>query len=73
VLGPYSLEPFRYFEELSKEVDYPIYSLLETFQKNEVFPTSFEDDPHWNRKGAQVAASAITKILIEEVAKLEQL
>lgn len=70
VLGPYSLEPFRYFDELREVVDYPIHSLLETFQLNEVFPTSFEDDPHWTAAGARVAASAITSILVGELATL---
>ncbi len=59
VLGPYSLEPFRYFEELSPTVDYPILSLLETFQTTEVFPTCFKNDPHWTAAGAEVAARAI--------------
>ena len=70
VLGPYSLEPFRFFDELRSEVDYPIYSLLETFQRNEVFPTSFEDDPHWNPAGAQVAAKAVQHIIADELSAL---
>lgn len=70
VLGPYSLEPFRFFEQLSENVDYPIHSILETFKNTTVFPTSFEDDPHWNPAGAKVAAQAVFEILLEELALL---
>ncbi len=69
-LGPYSLEPFRYFEELGREVDYPIYSLLETFQKSQVFPTAFEDDPHWNPAGARIAADGISDFVIQQFQRL---
>jgi hypothetical protein len=67
VLGPYSLEPFRFFDELREQVDYSIYSLLETFRETQVFPTSFEDDPHWNPAGANLAAGAITRIVMGEL------
>jgi len=69
-LGPYSLEPFRFFDELQPDVNYPIHSLLETFQTTEVFPTSFEDDPHWNPEGAQVAADAVYDIVVDELSAL---
>ena len=59
VLGPYAEEPFRYFEELRPRVPYPIYSLLDDFKQTRVFPTAFEDDPHWNAAGARVAAEAV--------------
>lgn len=71
VLGPHSLEPFRFFEELEQRVDYPIYSLLKPFQETEIFPTSFEDDPHWNADGAQLASKEVTKILLGELRKLK--
>lgn len=71
VLGPHSLEPFRFFEELSERVDYPIHSLLETFQETDIFPTSFEDDPHWNPEGAKLAASEINRIVTKELAKID--
>ncbi len=67
ILGPYSHEPFRYFAELAGRRAYPIHSLLETFQRTEVFPTCFEDDPHWNAAGARVAGDAMAKVLKGEI------
>jgi lysophospholipase L1-like esterase len=63
LLGPYSLEPFRFFEELAPEVDYPIHPLLAAFLENDAFPTCFDDDPHWNETGTSVAARAIAERL----------
>ncbi len=63
LLGSYSTEPFRYFDGLKSIVDFPIYSLLEDFQKTKIFPTTFNDDPHWNEAGNRVAANKITRIL----------
>ena len=68
VLGPYALEPFRFFDELRGQVDYPIHSLLEAFRDSGVFPTCFEDDPHWNDAGTTVAARAIAELLEREIA-----
>ena len=65
--GPYVLEPFRFFDEVRPAVDYPIHSLLEAFQNTEVFPTCFEDDPHWNPEGHRVAAQAVLEVLAPEV------
>ena len=64
VMGPYRLEPFRYFDQLRPRVDFPIVSLLDDFQNTDVFPTCFQDDPHWNAEGAEVAAQAITRELL---------
>ncbi len=63
-LGKYVLEPFKYFEKIREDVDYPIYSLLSNFQNTEVFPTCFDHDPHWNEDGNRVAAEAIYQILM---------
>ncbi len=63
VLGPYSLEPFRFFEEVAARADYPVYPLLDAFAKSGVFPTAFDDDPHWNDAGTSVAATAIAEAL----------
>jgi len=61
-MGKYSLEPFKYFENLKKiQSDYPIHSLLPDFVDSEVFPTTFEADPHWNESGNEIAAEAIHK------------
>ena len=61
--GPHNLEPFRFFDEQRDQVDYPIHTLLEAFRATEVFPTCFDDDPHWNDSGATVAAEAISAAL----------
>lgn len=58
-LGPWSQEPFAYFDSIRGEVDYPIYSLLDDFRRTKVFPTCLEWDPHWTAEGARVAAEAI--------------
>ena len=58
-LGPYAHEPFKYFDSIRDEVDYPIYSLLDDFRHSEIFPTCLEWDPHWTAAGARVAAEAI--------------
>lgn len=58
-LGPYVYEPFKYFESIKKEAVYPIYSLLADFQNTKVFPTCFDNDPHWNENGHSVAAEAV--------------
>jgi len=65
-LGPYCLEPFTYFEEEAGKVDYPIHSLLPEFQQTTVFPTTFENDPHWNEAGNRIAADAIYEDLVTD-------
>ena len=67
LLGPYCLEPFRYFNNLKSSVSFPIYSLLEDFQNTKVFPTCFNHDPHWNKAGNRVAANAIIEILKSKI------
>ncbi len=59
LLGPHVLEPFRYYAELAKRRDYPVVSLLPEFQRTKVFPTTFDDDPHYNEAGARIVADAI--------------
>ena len=66
ILGPYAHEPFKYFESIRTEVDYPIYALLSDFQNTTVFPTCFYDDPHWNESGARIAAEAIYKYCLKD-------
>ncbi|OAD23410.1 hypothetical protein THIOM_000761 [Candidatus Thiomargarita nelsonii] len=66
ILGQYSHEPFKYFESIKNEVDYPIHSLLPDFQNTTIFPTCFDHDPHWNEEGARIAAEAIYKYCLEE-------
>lgn len=69
-LGPYVLEPFRYFEQIAPARDYPIHSLLPAFRETDVFPTTFRRDPHWNPAGARVAARALVRF-VEESGLLE--
>lgn len=63
VLGPWSAEPFRFFDELAREVDWPVLTLLEPFRQSGVFPTCFDDDPHWNAVGHRIAAEAIAEAI----------
>jgi lysophospholipase L1-like esterase len=63
VLGPYSREPFRFFESIADRLTFPVLSLLPTFEHTTVFPTSQTDDPHWNADGHRVAAEAIADFL----------
>jgi hypothetical protein len=63
ILGPYSLEPFRYFEEARARLPFPIVSLLPDFQTKSAYPTCFETDPHWNSAGHEVAARALLREL----------
>ena len=64
-LGPYALEPFKYFDSIRSELDFPVFSLLPDFLKTEVFPTTFDNDPHWNKDGAGVAAEAVYAYCLE--------
>lgn len=62
-MGPYVLEPVRWLERYKKTIPFPAYSLLEDFKNSNVFPTCFQNDPHYNRKGHRVAGEAIFRIL----------
>jgi hypothetical protein len=62
-LGPYSLEPFRWFDELRAKEKFPIVSLLPDFQAKTAYPTCFDADPHWNATGHDVAARALVREL----------
>jgi hypothetical protein len=65
ILGRYAHEPFKYFDQMRGEVDYPVYSLLADFQNCGLFPTCFENDPHWNEAGNRIAADAIYRCCLE--------
>jgi len=58
-LGRYVLEPFRLFREAAGQLPYPQHSLLEAFAASDIHPHCFKTDPHWNRKGAGIAAAEI--------------
>lgn len=66
-MGPHALEIFRFFEDLQAKVGYPIHSLLQDFQETKLFPTCFDNDPHWNDTGTTVAAKAVTRLIIMEI------
>lgn len=65
-LGPYVLEPFKWLEALRPRVGYPCYSLLNDFMNCGVFPTCFDDDPHWTKEGNAVAAQGMLRVLEKE-------
>lgn len=62
----YLYEPFVWFEEQARTVDFPIRSLLEDFQRSPRRPTTLHDDPHWNATGHAIAAEAMLRMLDEE-------
>lgn len=66
VMGPYSREPFRYFEQAAGRVGFPVYSLLPAFEQATEFPLYAKDDPHWTHAGTAVAARAVSDILAFE-------
>ena len=65
VLGPYVEEPFRYFDEVRDELPYPVLSLLPAFAESEEFPLFLPNDPHWNARGARLAAEHVALWLSE--------
>jgi len=65
-LGPWVLEPFRFFEEQARTVSFPVHSLLPAFRETEVFPTCYTGDPHWTPAGTRVAADALVGMAVEE-------
>lgn len=65
VPGPYSLEPFRYFDAIATQKPYPVISLLPDFKQTDVFPTTFQDDPHLNEEGNAFAARTIWSHLLQ--------
>lgn len=65
-LGPYVLEPERYFEERYGHGAFPYLSLLPAFRATTVFPTTFEDHPHWTPAGTRVAAEAILGFCLQQ-------
>ena len=70
VLGPYSTQPFEWFEgEFAPTVDFPVTSLLPAFAASEEGPHCFEDDPHWTTVGHQVAGAAIVRQLIPSLVR----
>jgi hypothetical protein len=62
-LGPFAREPFRYFEEVADRLPYPVVDLLPAFETSKTFPLFLEDDPHWNREGARLAARTAARAI----------
>jgi hypothetical protein len=62
---PYQYEYFRFFEEVRRQVKYPVFSLLPAFQGTREFPLVFREDPHWNERGNAFAARVLVNHLLE--------
>jgi hypothetical protein len=62
----YLFEPFAYFEAKKKSAPFPIHSLLPDFQQSNVYPTVFDDDPHYNENGHRIAGEAIARYLLAD-------
>jgi len=58
-LGPHVREPFRYFAEVAETLPYPVLDLLPAFEASDEFPLFFARDPHWNPRGAGLAAREV--------------
>jgi hypothetical protein len=65
-LGPYVHEPFKWLKSFGSRSGIPCYSLLEDFQNSGVFPTCFDDDPHWTKDGHAIAARGMLRIFESE-------
>ncbi len=52
-------EPLEWFGERARTEGIPCLSLLPAFEGSGRFPTCFDDDPHWNETGNQIAADAV--------------
>lgn len=55
-LGPYSLEPFRFYAEARQNKPYPVISLLDDFRQSTVTGLTFAHDPHLSSEGNKEAA-----------------
>jgi len=62
-LGPYSLEPFRYFANVAPEKPYPVISLLDDFRNSTVYPLTLAHDPHLTSEGNKESARFILQHL----------
>ncbi|MCK6485164.1 MAG: SGNH/GDSL hydrolase family protein [Phycisphaerae bacterium] len=62
-LGPHVDAPDDWLADFAARADFPCHSLLTHFRNAGVYPTCFENDPHWNRDGHRVAAEAVYEIL----------
>ncbi len=65
-LGPYSLEPFRYFAEVAPQKPYPVISLLDDFRHTTAYPLTMESDPHHTSLGNKVLAQFIWQHLRQQ-------
>jgi hypothetical protein len=64
IMGPYALDPFRYFDGVAPRLSYPVLTLLQTFRDAHDFPLFRDDDPHWSAAGTRLVAEAVARELI---------
>lgn len=64
VKGPYVKEPNRYLAGKKESLGYPLFDLLPGFEASSAFPLYLKDDPHWNARGATLAATLAAEALI---------
>jgi len=67
---PWQNEYFRYFDAHRRTAGFAIVNLLPAFQQARRGPLVFEDDPHWNAAGSDVAAAAVAAYLQAHAARL---
>lgn len=63
--SPFVGEPLRFFRERAATAPFPIVIPDEDFRASGVFPTTFDDDFHYNEAGHAVVAGAVARALID--------
>jgi hypothetical protein len=61
---PYVGDYLEFMLESRARVDFPILNMVDDFRASSGEALIFEDDPHWNARGSQVAAGAVAHDLM---------
>lgn len=61
--SPHVGEPLRFFREKAAEAAFPVVIPDEDFRDSGVYPTTFDDDFHYNEAGHEIAAKAVARAI----------
>lgn len=64
--SPFVGEPLRYFRERAATAPFPIVIPDEDLRTSGVFPTTFDDDFHYNEAGHTIVGEAVARAMIAE-------